>query len=248
MRSVFVFPRADIDRTRERITRLGSPAQHDPWVIETADDPKDNPAIYVEIYTTAHGAPLYCDWEPEAMAALRAAMGELPWWSVTGDVTGRIDGGPQVRAFVLALLANGGVAMDDYSDHCWTAEEIAGDVRVDGLTFFDHQTNYEREHPRLAWSHGIARTWFAVDANGLVGKFSTRGVGPVPAFLTKDEDTVPADVVAFGYESWMYLRVNRPRRPVRASALPWTPRVWLPTADFTQRFISDTELDRARRI
>ena len=75
MRSVFVFPRAEIDRT------------------------------------------------------LQAAMGELPWWSVTGDVTGRIDGGPQVRAFVLALLADGGVAMDDDSDHCWTAEEIAGDVR-----------------------------------------------------------------------------------------------------------------------
>jgi hypothetical protein len=248
MRTVFVFPRAGIDRTRARITRLASPTQHDPWVIDTADDPKDNPAIYVDIYTTAHGAPLYCDWEPREMAALEAAMGNLPWWSVTGDVTGRIDGGPQVRALVLALLADGGVATDEYSDHCWTAQEIHDNVRVDGLTFFDHQTSYEREHPRLTWPHGVPRTWLAVDANGLIGRFSTHGAGPVPAFLTTDDDAALEGAIAFGYQSHMYLRGRRPRRPLRASAASRRPRVWLPTADFTQRFVSDSELDQARRL
>jgi hypothetical protein len=48
-----------------------------------------------------------------------------------------------VRSFVLELLADGGVALDDYSDHCWTATQIAEDRRVDGLKFFDYRTSFE---------------------------------------------------------------------------------------------------------
>jgi hypothetical protein len=37
---------------------------------------------------------------------------------VTADISGRIPGDAEVRALVLALLAEDGVALDDYSDHC----------------------------------------------------------------------------------------------------------------------------------
>jgi hypothetical protein len=78
------------------------------------------------------------------MEALATPVGALPDWGVTCDITGRIPGDEQIRAFVLALLADGGVAMDEYSDHCWTASDITQGRRVDDLTFFDYQTNYQR--------------------------------------------------------------------------------------------------------
>jgi hypothetical protein len=37
-----------------------------------------------------------------------------------------------------------GVALDDYSEHCWTATEIAQDLQHDGLRFFDYRTSFER--------------------------------------------------------------------------------------------------------
>jgi hypothetical protein len=40
------------------------------------------------------------------------------------------------------LLAEG-VAVDDYSDHCWTATEIAEDRRVGGQKSFDYRTSFE---------------------------------------------------------------------------------------------------------
>jgi hypothetical protein len=145
MRTVFLFPVAPRDDTVRRIERLASPTQAHPWVINSAHRRKDNPAIYVEIATTQDThAPLYCDWEPAAMQALATAAGSLPDWGVLCNVCGRIPGDEQIRAFVLMLLSDGGVAMDAYSDYCWTAADIVKDQRVDGLAFFDYRTNDRR--------------------------------------------------------------------------------------------------------
>jgi hypothetical protein len=145
MRTVFVFPAGPLDDTARRIDRLASPAQAHPWVLNSAPRSKDNPAIYIELATTqAKQAPLYCDWEPAGMQALETAVGALPDWGVMCNITGRIPGDEQIRAFVLELLADGGVAMDEYSHHCWTAADITEDRRADGLAFFDYQTNYQR--------------------------------------------------------------------------------------------------------
>jgi hypothetical protein len=89
--------------------------------------------------TTDERAPLYCDWEPAAVERLRAARGRVPSWSVTADISGRISGDAEVRALVLALLAEDGVALDDYSDHCWSASQIAENLTRDGLRFFDYR-------------------------------------------------------------------------------------------------------------
>jgi hypothetical protein len=59
-------------------------------------------------------------------------------------VSGRVPGDAEVRTFVLALLAKGGVAVDDYSSHCWTASEIAEGCKFNGLGFFDYRTSFER--------------------------------------------------------------------------------------------------------
>jgi hypothetical protein len=75
---------------------------------------------------------------------LRAALGHVPEWTVSCDISGRIPGDTEIRAFVLELLAEGGVAQDDYGDHCWTAAEIAEDRVVDGLRFFDYRASFER--------------------------------------------------------------------------------------------------------
>ena len=145
MRSVFVFPVTDLEAVRQRIIDLARPGQEDPWVIDVAGAPKASPAIYVHVDSTADEfAPLYCDWEPSDVELLKAAVGHRPDWAVVCDVSGRIPGDDEIRAFVLELLADGGVAVDDYSDHCWTAAEIAADHVVDGLRFFDYRTSYER--------------------------------------------------------------------------------------------------------
>jgi hypothetical protein len=145
MRTVFVFPTTPLDDTVRRIVHLASPTQAHPWVVNSAPKRKDNPAIYVEITTTRDElAPLYCDWEPTETKALATAVGALPDWGVICNITGRIPGDEQIRAFVLELLADGGVAMDDFSEHCWTAADITEDRRVDGLAFFDYRTSYQR--------------------------------------------------------------------------------------------------------
>jgi hypothetical protein len=145
MRSVFVFPRADLERVKRELTRLARVERDGKWLIDAAD-PADSPAIYVCIETTADDlAPLYRDWEPSAVEALRAALGDVPAWSVSCDISGRVPGDVEIRALVLELLAEGGVALDDFSDHCWTAAEIAEDRVVDGLRFFDYRTSFERD-------------------------------------------------------------------------------------------------------
>ena len=123
MRSVFVLPRAEQEAVRDRLSRLETP-DISVSIIPSPDDP----------------TPLYGDWEPSDVAALEAALGQLPPWCGVCDVSGRIPGHVEVRRIVLELLADGGVAVDDYSEHCWTAAEIAGDATVDGLRFFRPQS------------------------------------------------------------------------------------------------------------
>ncbi len=127
MRSVFVFPLADQEAVRDRLSRLETP-DISVTMIPSPEDP----------------TPLYSDWEPSDIRSLEAALGELPPWSVVCDVSGGIPGDEEIRGIVLELLADGGVAVDDYSEHCWTAEEIARDATVDGLKFFDYLEHYKR--------------------------------------------------------------------------------------------------------
>jgi hypothetical protein len=86
---------------------------------------------------------LFSDWEPEDVAALDAAIGHHPTWAVTIDISGRIDGTPEVHQVTALLLEHGGVAVDDYSAHPWTLQEIESGTVIDGLRFFDFRAYHE---------------------------------------------------------------------------------------------------------
>jgi len=137
VRTVFVFPELGQASVVALLDRL-SPGQRNPWLVDGC--------LYGEL--TGAGEDLYADWEPEAVRGLTRACGRLPGWALQVDVSGRVDGTVEVRRLTLALLVRGGVAVDDYSDHPWTAEEIADDVTVDGLRFFDFATYHERTRQR----------------------------------------------------------------------------------------------------
>ena len=142
VRSVFVFPEADLDWVRAQLRRVARQESNEEWVVDSTDG---SPVIYVQVErTTDDRAPLYCDWEPDAVEGLRLALGRIPEWCITGDVSGRVPGDAEVRTFVLALLTKGGVAVDDHSSHCWTASEIAEGRESDGLRFFDYRTSFQR--------------------------------------------------------------------------------------------------------
>ncbi|RBQ05616.1 hypothetical protein DQE82_25165 [Micromonospora sp. LHW51205] len=137
MRAVFVFPAMAQAAVVALLDRL-SPDQRHPWLVDGC--------LYPDL--TDEDEHLYADWEPAAVRALSRARGDRPRWAVQVDVSGRVDGTVEVRRLTLTLLGRGGVAMDDYSDHVWTAEQIAADATVDGLRFFDFRGHYERN--RLA--------------------------------------------------------------------------------------------------
>ncbi|MCT2279749.1 hypothetical protein M3G91_19235 [Micromonospora chalcea] len=137
MRTVFVFPALAQAAVVALLDRL-SPDQRHPWLVDGC--------LYADL--TGEDEHLYADWEPVAVRALSRARGGRPSWAVHVDVSGRVDGTAEVRRLTSVLLGRGGVAMDDYSDHVWTAEQIAADVTVDGLRFFDFRGHYERN--RLA--------------------------------------------------------------------------------------------------
>jgi hypothetical protein len=65
---------------------------------------------------------------------------------VTIDISFRADDPGQVSWLVIELLNGGGVALDEYADHCWTRQEIQNGTLIDGLRFCDFPTWYQR-HP-----------------------------------------------------------------------------------------------------
>jgi hypothetical protein len=157
MRSVFIFPDSDLGTTVKRLDEL-SPRHHDASLEDMVHRPQESApyrwvidgALYADL---VEDQDLFFDgWEPEDVEAVQHALGHRPPFSIQIDVSGRIDGTAEVRRLTLALLGGGGVALDDYSNHAWTASEIAADVVVDGLRFFDFGADYERSQGRSSSS------------------------------------------------------------------------------------------------
>jgi hypothetical protein len=138
MRSVFVFPAGEQAQTVASLDRY-LPQQRDPWTLAGN--------LYITIDDEQTG-DLFSDWDPDDVAVLEAAIGHLPTWAVQIDISGRIDGTAEVHQLVAMLLEHGGVAMDDYSAHPWTLQEIESQAVIDGLRFFDLRAYHElhREH------------------------------------------------------------------------------------------------------
>lgn len=133
MRSVFVFPNGEMAATIAILDRL-LPGEAGHW-----SDGK----LFIDLEQEQTG-PLFTDWEPEAVRRLDEALGQHPTWALQIGVSGRIDGSTEVRDLLSHLLRAGGVAVDDYSDHCWTLQEVQHELKVDGLGFFDFLGHYAR--------------------------------------------------------------------------------------------------------
>lgn len=134
MRTVIAFPAGDRQETITLLTeRL--PGRSRPWLMDGV--------LYVDIDDEATGT-LYVDWGPDDLAVLHAAVGRRPDWAVIIDVSGRVDGTAEVHRLLGLLLARGGVAFDDYTDHAWSLPEISSGTTVDGLRFFDFRTHHDR--------------------------------------------------------------------------------------------------------
>lgn len=133
MRSVFVFPRLDRAGVVAVLDGL-SPGQSEPWLVDEV--------LYVGLVTEDDS--LYQDWEPETVERLTATVGHRPAWAVVIDISGRVDGTEELCRLVLNLIDAGGGAIDDYSDHVWTGNDIRSGTRYDGLSFFDFRGSHDR--------------------------------------------------------------------------------------------------------
>ncbi|RFC78251.1 hypothetical protein [Streptomyces sp. AcE210] len=134
MRSVYVFPAGESTATAARLDRL-MPGKDGYWsdgklFIDFMDEQDDH---------------LFVGWTPEDVRLLDSALGHRPTWALLVSVSSHIDGTAEIRALLSHVLEAGGVGVDDYSDHCWTLEEIDTECKVDGLGFFDFRTHGERQ-------------------------------------------------------------------------------------------------------
>jgi hypothetical protein len=132
MRSVFVFPSGEMTATTATLDRM-FPGQNGHWT-----DGK----LFIDLYDEQNET-LFTDWEPDDVRLLEAALGYHPTWELQVDISGGIDGTAEIRELLAHLLREGGVAVDDYSAHCWTLHEIDNELKVGDLGFFDFRTHYE---------------------------------------------------------------------------------------------------------
>lgn len=190
------------------------PLQRSPWVMDGN--------MYVNVVDERDGL-LFIDWEGEHVEMVQEAMGYRPTWAVQVDVSGRVDGTAEVRQLAVHLLAGGGVATDDYSDHCWTRQEIADSVVVEGLRFSDFRAYRElardAEHETYVWPAGEgwradASAWPEIIAALPIGAcFTGTVIGRQPFGVFLSIDGVPG---AAGLAEVTSMPGNRPMPPVGA--------------------------------
>lgn len=135
MRTVFAFPTSSLAVTTELLDRT-MPGRSRPWT---------DGNLFVGA-AEEHEGRLFGDWEPDDVRCVETALGYHPTWALQVDVSGRIDGTVEVRDLLRRVLEDGGVAVDDYSDHSWTLQEIESGFTVEGLGFFDFRGHYEKHY------------------------------------------------------------------------------------------------------
>jgi hypothetical protein len=125
MRSVFVHLwDTDERRVSAALDRL-YPIEGPYWLLRVAGDP----CLYIHF---CRDGPR----ESEDWAAEFTSRGSPPAVTVVADVSGRHEGTPEARDFVLRMLAEfDGVATDDGWEHLWTRAEVEADRPMDGRRF-----------------------------------------------------------------------------------------------------------------
>ncbi|MBX9243630.1 hypothetical protein ICW40_02280 [Actinotalea ferrariae] len=128
MRSVFAFPSGRRADAEAALDAIGARAADGAWHVEDV--------LWARIETQAEG--LYADWLYDDVMALAAATGAVPTWAVIADASGRVPGHAEVLMLLRAVLAGGGVALDDYSGRPWTLGEVEAGRSVErGRRFFE---------------------------------------------------------------------------------------------------------------
>lgn len=129
MRSVYVFIPTTVKELRSHLDSL-TPRVRDvnQWLYPNATEK----VLYIEIADDVHD-----ELEPETAETLLRQFGGERVRCVSIDVSSRCPGEHEIREIVLGLLHRfGGVAMDDWSDHLWTLDEIKTGLRCEGRHFF----------------------------------------------------------------------------------------------------------------
>ena len=108
-----------------------SSSQARPWLVGRAG----SPVLYIDFYHDIDK-----EYEAEDLLDLTACLQGKPRASVIVDVSGSVPGNKEVREFVCSILgAFEGIAHDEYTNHCWTREEVLNNERIQGHTFFDYE-------------------------------------------------------------------------------------------------------------
>lgn len=132
MRSVFIYfkevSRTDIAQfLDDHYTNQGN--EH--WIFRDS--------LYIGFYDDAE-----TEASPEELDILRSQLGRSDVLAVVADISGRINGLEEANSFCEQLLSEfNGFAMDDYSDHLWTLDEIRSRHRHQGHMFFEFRRSYE---------------------------------------------------------------------------------------------------------
>lgn len=139
MRSVSVHfcnaGRAEVAGLLSRLYKGPAPSdERGNWVCEQHGD--GDPVLYIDIY---QNEDLRSECGDEAYEAIVSSFRGHPTTSVWVNVSGRHDGTPEVLTCVTSLLrALSGVALDGYTDHAWTLDELQAGARVKEHPFFDY--------------------------------------------------------------------------------------------------------------
>lgn len=130
MRSVFVFLRDTTETAVKSYLDSEYPEQREPWVEFISGDP----CLYINLY---YVNPL--EFEPSDWSEFIRQFGGEPTVGLMADVSGRHPGDHQVNEFVSGLLSHfSGAAMDDYTFHLWSIDELRAGQKFNGHPFFDY--------------------------------------------------------------------------------------------------------------
>jgi hypothetical protein len=129
---VFAFPDLTADEAETLLEAAGERQDPSPdldlgaeWVVDDC--------LYARV--ERDGAQLWADWAPKEVDRLDRQLGRLPTWGLVIDVSGRVDGRAEVTRLLRRLLATGGVALDDYSEHAWSLQEIEAGTAAESRSF-----------------------------------------------------------------------------------------------------------------
>jgi len=112
------------------------------WIV-TKDN---NPCLYIDNIPVEE-SDMYFD-DTGGVPLPYSQMKNPIVWMV--DISGRHDGTTEVIELATALLSKFSMyCMDDYTNHCWTYEEIIKKAEIEGHKFFDYMGWYEENKERV---------------------------------------------------------------------------------------------------